>query len=140
MISDGNWHETRVEAQDIADLCGLPLKTVESFLVVVENVILHSFYEQYRGRDRKSDMDDFSVTLPYLGDLVISVDSKKDSDEKSVSIGYVPRKAFYEKIKGITEGQLSPLTRQIYKELGAMLKENFETSQYHEGVEVDFDE
>lgn len=112
MNPDNNWKETRLLAEDISTLLGVPAKTVEDFLLVLENLIVHRLAETISQEDFNGK--DCSVELPYLGSLVVSCD-----DKGKVSTDFVVRPALYRKIRAVVNhSSTSPLIKQLCEILG----------------------
>lgn len=126
MNPDENWKETRATAEDLSILLGVPTSTTEEFLKVLENLIIHRLVEVLSD----SESEDVAIELPYLGSLVISDPKKKYPD-----ISFVPRKAFYRKIKDACQSLKSPLTSQIGVALGQKLVQIFEEGDESNGKE-----
>lgn len=120
MRPDDNWKETRILAEDLDTLLGLPKDITEDYLKILENLIIHRFVEQledchdFRGKDCQ-------IELPYLGSLVISVD-----DKNKLSTDFVVRDTFYRKLRNAFHSKESPLISQCGKILGEELVKKFE--------------
>lgn len=125
MNPDNNWKDTRATAEDLSLLLGVSVQTVEDFLIVLENLILHKYVEKLSEND-SADVD-ISIELPYLGSLVVSI-----SEKGQISTSFVVRRAFYRKLKKATGSLESPLTSQLCKILGNQLVESFEEGRIDE--------
>jgi len=110
MNPDNNWIETRLYAQDLSSLLGIPVQATENFLLVLENLIVHKIAERV---PEDSHNKDISIELPYLGSLIISIDSKN-----KVTTNFVIRNALYKKIRTACHKKESPLSDQISNILG----------------------
>lgn len=86
MKVDDNWNETRITCQDIETLLGLPRDVSEDYLTILENLILHKLALSLR---ENPDSENYQVSLPYLGSLVIHTNLGKLE-----SIDFVPRRVF----------------------------------------------
>lgn len=120
MRPDDNWKETRILAEDLDTLLGLPKDITEDYLKILENLIVHRFVEQLE------DCQDFrnkdcQIELPYLGSLVISVNEKN-----KISTDFVVRDTFYRKLRNALYSKESPLVSQCGKILGEDLVKRFE--------------
>lgn len=125
MNPDENWKETRVTAQDLSQLLGIPVKATEDILTVLENLIVHRFVEKISDDDIRGT--DVSIELPYLGSLIVSV-----RDNGGVETSFVPRKVFYNKIKKACYSRNSPLVEQLSKVLGEELVSRMEKGEVEE--------
>lgn len=119
MVPDENWKETRLTAEDLSLLLGVPVSTIENFLSVLENLIIHRFVEKLGDEDCCNN--DYSVELPYLGSLVVSV-----NDSSKVSLSFVARNSFYRKIRRACNMRESPLPNMIGQVLGESLVKKLE--------------
>lgn len=123
MKPDDNWKETRLLCDDISNLLDIPRGVSEDYLTVLENLIIHKFAEAVcleedcRGKD-------FSIELPYLGSLIVSIDSKNH-----MSVNFAVRSAFYKKLRAAYTRKESPLTSQMYSILGDLLIEKMEEGE-----------
>ncbi len=107
MRSDENWKETRATAQDMELLTGVPVSITENYLKLLENLILHKFTEQVStNKDLRGT--DCQITLPYLGDLIVSI-----SDNSQLTTSFVVRPSFYKKLIKCYTKKESPLITQI---------------------------
>lgn len=125
MNPDANWKETRILAEDLDTLLGIPVGTSEDFLTVLENLIIHRFVEILRDTDQR-DTTDYSIELPYLGTLVITPTGKK---KLQLSISFSPRSVLYRKLKSAYFSHESPLVTQLGKLLGDQLVSKFENGE-----------
>lgn len=121
MNPDENWKETKACSEDLSTLLGIPESSVQEFLEVLENLIIHRLVETLLSEDTISDKD-FSVELPYLGSLVVSLSGSRDN----VSLSFVPRNTFYRKIRKACHTLESPLNDQISSILGNHLSKLLE--------------
>lgn len=119
MNPDNNWKDTRASAEDLSLLLGVSTQTVEDFLVVLENLIIHKYIEELSKTDESTA--DISIELPYLGSLIVSTNEKGQ-----ISTSFAVRRTFYRKLKKATNLMESPLTSQLCKILGNQLVEKFE--------------
>lgn len=126
MNPDKNWKETRASAEDLLLLTGVPVNVTEEFLKTLENLIIHRFVESLADSEDKCDV---SIELPYLGSLVVS------NDKKYPEINFVPRPAFYRKIKNACHSLESPLTSQVSDDLSRKLVRLFEEGDESDGKE-----
>lgn len=122
MTPDDNWKETRVLAEDLSELLGIPKQASEDFLLVLENLIIHKLVEKLSDEDCKGQ--DISIELPYLGTLIISVD-----EQGRVSEDFVCRKTFARKVKSAVNQRESPLVSQLGKILGESLVKKMEEGE-----------
>ena len=120
MKSDDNWKETRLLAEDLQNLIGLPSKVTEDYLKIIENLLIHKFLEVVMETDDFKGKD-CQIELPYLGSLVISVD-----DKDKLHVDFTVRNIFYRKLKSAYYNRESPLTEQLEKILGQELVQRFE--------------
>lgn len=111
--TDPNWVETRVLAEDLSKLLGVPVQATEDFLLVLENLIVHKIAENV---PEDSQGKDISVELPYLGTLVVSI-----NERNAVTTNFVIRNTLYKKIRTACHKKESPLTDQISNILGQHL-------------------
>lgn len=125
MNPDENWKETRLTAKDLSVLLGVSVSTVEEFLVVVENLLIHKLVETLSEVDDIGNTD-VCIELPYLGSLVISTDKRK------VSTNFVVRPSLYRKIKKACSSLESPLTEQLSTILGECLLKKYEEGEIGE--------
>lgn len=125
MNPDENWKETRLTAKDLSVLLGVSVSTVEEFLVVVENLLIHKLVETLSEVDDIGNTD-VCIELPYLGSLVISIDKRK------VSTNFVVRPSLYRKIKKACSSLESPLTEQLGEILGECLLKKYEEGEIGE--------
>lgn len=121
MIPDDNWKQTRILAEDMSDLlANVSVEDTETFLKVLESLIVHRFVEEtikvndFRGKDCEID-------LPYLGSLVISID-----DKNKMSINFTARKVFERKLRAAYVHHESPLPNTMSKLLGKHLVSKME--------------
>lgn len=119
MRPDDNWKETRASAEDLSSLLNIPVRTTEDFLTVLENLIVHKFVETISDEDCKGK--DISITLPYLGSLVVQI-----SDSGQISMNFVARNVLYRKIKTAYSKRESPLVSQLETILGDYLVHRME--------------
>lgn len=126
MTPDENWKETRVLAKDISLILGTPDKDVEELLKTIENLIVHKLVEAMTTEEISNK--DFSVELPYLGTLVVSISGSRDS----VSTNFVPRRTFYRKIRKACHTLESPLTSQLCEKLGEHYATLYEEGEINE--------
>lgn len=125
MNPDNNWKDTRASAEDLSLLLGVSVQTVEDFLVVLENLIIHKYVEELSKTDESTV--DINIELPYLGSLVVSTNEKGQ-----ISTSFAVRRTFYRKLKKATNLMESPLTSQLCKILGNQLVEKFEEGMIDE--------
>lgn len=118
MNPDENWKETRATSKDLSELLGVSVSTVEDFLTILENLIIHRFVEVIS--ESEESLEDVSIELPYLGSLVISTINGKGS---RLSISFVPRQSFYKKVRKAYLSLESPLINQVNSILGNRLVE-----------------
>lgn len=121
MNPDENWKETKATAKDLSVLLGVPESSTQNFLEVLENLIIHKLVESLSSEEDISDKD-FSVELPYLGSLIVSLSGSRDS----VSLSFVPRNTFYRKVRKACHTLESPLNDQVSAILGNHLSKLFE--------------
>lgn len=119
MKSDENWKESRLLAQDLELIAGVPVEVTEDYLKIIENLIIHKFVEILSNEDFRGK--DCQVELPYLGSLVVSVDEKN-----KMSTNFVVRNSFYRKLRKAYLHRESPLVEQCSSILGDHLVELFE--------------
>lgn len=119
MRPDNNWKEVRASAEDLSCLLNIPVRATEDFLTVLENLIVHKFVEVVSDEDCTGK--DISIELPYLGNLVISID-----ENGQISLNFVARKVFYRKIKDAYNKRESPLVSQLEAILGDYLVKKME--------------
>lgn len=124
MNADDNWKETRLLAEDLENLLGVPKNINEDYLKIIENLIIHKFVEQILDDD-ESINNDYCIELPYLGSLIISINSINQLD-----INFVPRTAFYKKIRNAYIKKESPLLDQCTKILSNEYVKRFEESDF----------
>lgn len=129
MNPDNNWKEVRATAKDLSELLGVSERTVEDFLVILENLIIHRFIEALLDYDNEgeSTYKDISIELPYLGNLVVTID-----ENNQISTNFVLRKVFYRKLKKSVHTLESPLTNQLMNILGDNLVKLFEEGEIDE--------
>lgn len=120
MKPDDNWAETRILAEDLDTLLGIPKGVSEDYLKVLENLIVHRLVEQVR-EEKDFRGKDCQIELPYLGSLIISIDNKN-----KISTNFVVRDTFYRKIRKAFHTKESPLVSQCSKILGEDLLNKFE--------------
>lgn len=126
MIPDDNWKETRILAEDISKLLGIPTQSTEDYLCVLENLIIHRLIELVNDSTDVTNKD-YSVELPYLGTLIVSV-----SDSNKLTTSFVCRSSFNKKIKSAIFQKKNPLISQISKILGDVLVSKMEDGEIHE--------
>lgn len=120
MRPDDNWRETRLLAEDLDVLLGLPKNVTEDYLKILENLIIHRFVEKiadeedFRGKD-------YQIELPYIGSLIVSI-----SENSKISTDFVVRNSFYRKLKSACFSKTSPLVDQCADILGRDLAQKFE--------------
>lgn len=124
MNADDNWKETRLLAEDLENLLGVPKNINEDYLKIIENLIIHKFVEQIMDDD-ESINNDYCIELPYLGSLIISINNINQLD-----INFVPRAAFYKKIRNAYIKKESPLLDQCTKILSNEYVKRFEESDF----------
>ena len=121
MNPDENWKETKATSKDLSELLGVPESSTQEFLEILENLIIHRLVESLLSEDTISEKD-FSVELPYLGSLIVSLSGSRDN----VSLSFVPRNTFYRKIRRACHTLESPLNAQISSILGGHLAKSYE--------------
>lgn len=118
MRTDDNWKETRVLAEDLNTLLNLPNNISEEYFKVLENLIVHKFLEKLL-EDEDNNGKDYSIELPYIGTIVVSVENDRLSTSFSV------KSSFYKKIKSAYDTKESPLVKQCSDILGEVLSRKF---------------
>lgn len=127
MNPDNNWKETRATSKDLSELLGVSVSTVEDFLTILENLIIHRFVESIA--ESEDPPEDISIELPYLGSLVVSTVGGKGG---RLSISFVPRQSFYKKVRKAYLSLESPLINQVNLILGGHLVEMLEEGEIGE--------
>lgn len=123
MRVDDNWKKTRILAQDIDQLLGLPVETSEKYLQVLEDLIIHNFLELVLSTDTK-DETVFELELPYLGTLIITV-----KNGKHLSTDFVARPLFNKKLQTAYTAEKSPLVHTCVDLLSKKLVKQFEEGE-----------
>lgn len=124
MTPDENWKEVKILSEDLSALLGVSEKSTKEFLTTLENLIIHRLTEQVSLSEETHDVE-YSIELPYLGTLVVSVEGPRDL----VSLSFVARNSFYRKVRKACHHQESSLNSQVASQLGEHLVNLFEKGE-----------
>lgn len=102
MNVDDNWKETRLLAEDIDKLLGIPSETSEKYLTILSSLIIHKFLESLL--DNESKAGTYQINLPYVGSLLVEINEKGQ-----ISTDFVVRGSFYKALKRAYTSHESPL-------------------------------
>lgn len=124
--SDNNWKQTRVTSEELSELLGIPVSTVENFFEVLENLILHKLLEEMGSGSTIGK--DFEIILPYLGSVVISWGAYN-----RISYGFSLRTVFFRKLKKMHYTRTSPLAEQLCNLVSKDLLNKFDEGEPLDG-------
>lgn len=120
MKTDENWKQVRLLSKDLETLLDLPLKEIEEYNEVFQDLIIHKFIEDVSKEDDPRGLD-YEIILPYIGSLIISISDKG----KISSTNFVCRPAFFHDLRKAYNSLESPLVKRYSKILGKTLVDKY---------------
>lgn len=119
MNPDQNWKETKVITQDVETVLEVPCNEVNEILSLVEKLAIHRFVEILSDHEFKDK--DVAIELPYLGTLILSINSRG-----KITYNFVVRNSMYREFRDAYRNRKSPLESELSKKLSSELVKRFE--------------
>lgn len=119
MNPDQNWKETKVITQDVETVLEVPRNEVNEILSLVEKLAIHRFVEILSDHEFKDK--DVAIELPYLGTLILSINSRG-----KITYNFVVRNSMYREFRDAYRNRKSPLESELSKKLSSELVKRFE--------------
>lgn len=119
MNPDQNWKETKVVTKDVETILEVPCNEVNEILSLVEKLAIHRFVEILSDHEFKDK--DVAIELPYLGTLILSINSRG-----KITYNFVVRNSMYREFRDAYRNRKSPLESDLSKKLSSELVKRFE--------------
>ena len=113
MSQDRNWKKTKLTVEDLSLLLGVPTQTINDFLIIFEELLLHQTVEVLRESYPYEDLT-VEVELPRLGTLLLYAKNVHTSP----TVNFAPSKFFYKRVRQVFVDLNSPLVDQASTILG----------------------